>query len=157
MNTKTKKKIASILVAAALLCPMCIASVFAANTTDIKWYAVCSSDDYTFADLSRLKEDSSPVFFKMTFSQISSSVKVKVLGASSTTHNWNLVHNLTNKGGQLKNYALCSKNKNYSIHNTVYENNYSFVSIAVKTDKSENTAGYWSADSSGTWNEAIYG
>ena len=35
MMTKTKKKIASILVAAAMLCPMCIASVSAANTTDV--------------------------------------------------------------------------------------------------------------------------
>lgn len=154
--TELKKKIASILVASALLCPMCIASVSAANTTDIKWYAACNSSDYTFADLSRLKEDSSPVFFKMTFSQTSSTVRVKVLGASNTTHNWDLVHNLTTKGGQLKNYALCSKNKNYSIHNTVYEDNYSFVSIAVKTGQDENIAGYWSADSSGTWNEATY-
>ena len=35
MMTKTKKKIASILVAAAMLCPMCVASVSAANTTDV--------------------------------------------------------------------------------------------------------------------------
>ena len=35
MMTKTKKKIASILVAATMLCPMCVASVSAANTTDV--------------------------------------------------------------------------------------------------------------------------
>ena len=155
MKTKTVKKIASILVATALLCPMYVASV-SASTVDIKWYAACSSDEYTFADLSRAKEDNSPVFFKMTFSQTSSNVRVKVLGANSTTHNWNLVHNCTTKGGQLKNYAICSKNKNYSIHNTVFEDNYNSVSIAVKTGETENLAGWWSADSSSAWNEATY-
>ena len=74
MMTKTKKKIASILVAAAMLCPMCIASVSAANTTDVAWSMTSSAVDFKYLSASRAKTNSSAVYFRMTGSNSSSYV-----------------------------------------------------------------------------------
>ena len=157
MMTKARKKIASFLVATALLCPMCVASVSAANTTSIYWSMTSSTSDFKYLGQSRDKENSTAVFFKMTESVSSSKVDVKVLGTTSyPVTSWTQLTNCTVKNGVQKNYAKCSKNVNYSLHSTVYENGFPKVTIAMTTAKNEHIAGWWSADSSGTWNEATY-
>ena len=64
MMTKTKKKIASILVAVTMLFPMCAASVSAANTTDVAW-SMTSSSGFKYLGASRIKTNASAVYFKM--------------------------------------------------------------------------------------------
>ena len=157
MMTKARKKIASFFVAAALLFPMCVASVSAANTTDINWTMTSSSTDFKYLGACRAKQDSSAVFFKMKTSVTSNKVDVKVLvtNAYSVT-SWDQVLNCTVKSGIARNYAKCTKGLNYSLHNTVYEDYFPRVTIAMTTAKNEYITGVWSADSSGTWNEATY-
>lgn len=155
--TKARKKIASFLVATALLCPMCIASVSAANTDDVYWYMTSSTTDFKYLGNSVGKTNNSAVFFKMSTSETSNKVDVKVLGTDyHPVTSWTQVTNCTVKNGIAKNYAKCQKGTNYSLHSTVYESDFSYVTLGITTAKNEQITGYWSADSSGTWNEATY-
>ena len=104
MMTKTKKKIASILVAATMLCPMCVASVSAANTTDVAWSMTSSAVDFKYLSASRAKTNSSAVYFRMTGSNSSSYVNVKVLGTNvNPVTSWSQLTNCTVKNGVAKN------------------------------------------------------
>ncbi len=157
MMTKARKKIASFLVATALLCPMCVASVSAANTTDTAWSMTSSTTDFKYLGASRLKTDATAVYFKMNTSVTSNKVDVKVLGTNSNpVTSWSQLTNCTVKNGAAKNYAKCNKNVNYSLHSTVNERGFSRVTLAITTAKDEKISGVWSADSSGTYNEATY-
>ena len=157
MMTKARKKIASFLVATALLCPMCVASVSAANTTDTAWSMTSSTTDFKFLGASRTKTNSSAVYFKMITSVTSNKVDVKVLGTDSQpVTGWSQLHNCTVKNGIARNYAKYTKGVNYSLHSTVYESGYTYVTLAMTTAKDEKIAGVWSADSANTWNEATY-
>lgn len=152
MMTKAKKKIVSILVAATLLSSMCVASVSAANTSSVYWSVTSSVVGWKNLG-STLKADSSPVFFKMTASNISSTVDVKVMGTNDGTSFGNCT---MDKNGVPKNYARCSKGVNYSLHNSVHEDGYSRVALAVTTHKIESISGIWNPNSSGEYNEAEY-
>lgn len=157
MMTKTKKKIASILVAATMLCPMCVASVSAANTTDVAWSMTSSAVDFKYLSASRAKTNSSAVYFRMTGSNSSSYVNVKVLGTNvNPVTSWSQLTNCTVKNGVAKNYAKCNKGTKYSLHSTVYEDGFSRVTLAMRTPSNDTISGIWSADSSGTYNEATY-
>ena len=157
MMTKTRKKIASFLVATALLCPMGVASVSAANTTDTDWSMTSSSTDFKYLGASRYKTNNSAVYFKMKTSVSSNKVDVKVLGTNDRPVNsWSQVTNCTVKNGIARNYAKFTKGVNYSLHSTVYEDEFSLVTLAMTTAKNEKITGVWSADSANTWNEATY-
>ena len=157
MMTKARKKIASFLVAAALLCPMCVASVSAANTTNANWDMTSSATDFKYLGKSRSKTDSSAVYFKMSTSVTSNKVDVKILGTKAyPVTGWSQLTNCTVKNGIARNYAKCTKGLNYSLHSTVHEDGFSRVTLGITTAKVESIAGIWSADSSGTYNEATY-
>ena len=157
MMTKTKKKIVSIVVAVTMLCPMCAASVSAANTTDVAW-TMTSSSVFKYLGASRIKTNSTPIYFKMGASVTSNQVDVKILGVNSiSVTGWSQLTNCTvNKNGVAKNYARCAKGVNYSLHSTVYEHGFSRVTLAMRTPSNDTISGIWSADSTGTYNEAPY-
>lgn len=156
MMTKARKKIASFLVATALLCPMCVASV-SANSQDADWSMTSSATDFKYLGASRLKENGTAVYFRMKTSVTSNKVDVKILGTSaSPVTSWSQLTNCTVKNGIARNYAKCTKGVYHSLHSTVYEDGYSRVTIAMTTAKVEKITGVWSADSTGTYTEATY-
>lgn len=157
MITKTRKKIASILVAAALLCPMFVMSVSAANTTDVSWSMTSSNSGFKYLGASRVKTDGTPMYFKWKTSVSSYVVRVEILGTNAQpVTNWGQVYNWTYKNGKKRNYAVCNKGINYSLHSYVYEKGYPYVTSGITTDKNEKISGVWSADSKNTYNEAVY-
>ena len=156
MMTKTKKKIASILVAVTMLFPMCAASVSAANTTDVAW-SMTSSSGFKYLGASRIKTNASAVYFKMKTSTASNKVDVKILGTNCyPVISWSQLTNCTVKSGLARNYVTCNKSVNYSLHSTVYEDGFDRVTLAMHTTNSDTISGIWSADSSGTYNEGVY-
>ena len=116
-----------------------------------------SAVDFKYLSASRAKTNSSAVYFRMTGSNSSSYVNVKVLGTNvNPVTSWSQLTNCTVKNGVAKNYAKCNKGTKYSLHSTVYEDGFSRVTLAMRTPSNDTISGVWSADSSGTYNEATY-
>lgn len=126
-------------------------TAFAANTTDT-YYKIDATESGKFVcTSSRLKEDSTPVYTKVTgLGNYSTTVRAQVQG--SDVNNPDYFRNCTcNSAGNSTAYVTLTINVNQSIRSLVNENGYSYARLGFQSipgATGQPVEGWWSPDSS---------
>lgn len=147
---RTRHTLALLLAVIAIMSVMAV-SAFASTANSEDSRRVTGSA-YTYS-AARDKENSTAVYLKIT-SSADDHLFVRVYGCDA---NGNIKYNSTMAGANVDN-VVCRKNVDYSVHNSVYEDNCCMAKLGFRRldpAASYITVGYkWSPDSSKTYNHA---
>lgn len=150
---KNFKRIVALFIAVISLASVMAIGVFAANTTDTFSTVTISPSSYTKGE-SRLKQDSTPVYYKgVVCTDTHTYVQAR---GSYTATSTSAFYNETVVAGDYVTYVICRKNIDYSISSAINESGYNYATLFFKrlpsyTTSSSTTLEYgWSPDSGNT-------
>ncbi len=136
----------------------CILGVQASNYTDsnIDYFEI-SCSEFTLLDTARNKTDDTSLYLYITDLNYTNAM-VQARGANTSsdltlTNTSNETYSLSR--GQCD-HVTCRKGIQYSVHSLIYEDNYSYATLAFHAGYAANDhlTGYWSPDSIGTYTDA---
>ena len=143
------KKIVSALILVVMLISLVPAAAFAANTTDTDYFVLTVSDAFGYIP-ARSKQNSTPIFAKITNLSQNQSVKARVEGAASAVGPF---YSCTLSNNADSEYVTLYLNTKHSIRNMVNERGYYVARLGFKNNSGlsgEGVTGWWSPDSSMT-------
>lgn len=147
------KKVISTLLLVVMIISILTTTALAANTTDTDYFVLTVSGDFGYIP-ARSKQDTSPIFAKITNLSMNNSIKARVEGARSAAHTF---YNCTLSNNADTEYVTLYLNVKHSIRNMVYERGHYVARLGFKNNAGyagEGVTGWWSPDSSNTYTVA---
>ena len=157
MKRKLIKRLVSLVLAAGIV-GACIFGVQASNYTDstITYFEI-SCSEFTPLPYARNKTDDTSLYLYITGLNFT---KAMVQARGANTAYGITLNNTSNETYSLSrgqcDFVTCRKDIQYSVHSLIYEDNYSYATLAFRAAYSANDhlTGYWRPDSIGSYTDA---